>query len=421
MTNEPPRIAWAPLAARLRILAVAQEGDPRQLARPAHAARVAVHRRRRGADLPRADLQPDRKPGRPRARAQAAGDRHRPARPRSRRFSCATRSRCAERRRTTRRRSARGDIDVVLVVDADFAKDVAEGRQGRVRLVSDRSRDRAQPSIRQAETLLRAYNRLWGGQRLLLRGISPAVGESARHRGLRSRHTAAVGRDRAVPRRVLRPARFGDGRHGGVARYDGGRARAAVARAAPDDAGASDRARRRQVDRRLALQPARRVASRCRGFYLTLAFAPLPAVGIPFLFSAREFGRFLVVLLPVVLMIPAILLYVGTRGRTYKEAQTNVSVLMFVVSLAAGRAALPAADASRRGSCWCRCPGNTRSCARRCAARRSTRPARSFVRRARGAHRRRARRRGAPAVARIDPVRQIARGRRTSAREPRER
>src|SRR5690349_15825770 len=31
-----------------------------------------------------------------------------------------------------------GELDVVLVVDAEFAKDVEEGRQGRVRLVSDR-------------------------------------------------------------------------------------------------------------------------------------------------------------------------------------------------------------------------------------------------------------------------------------------
>jgi len=31
--------------------------------------------------------------------------------------------------------------------------------------------------------------------------------------------------------------------------------------------------------------------------------------------------------------MPAILLYVGSRARTFKEAQANVSVLLFVVSL----------------------------------------------------------------------------------------
>jgi sodium transport system permease protein len=69
------------------------------------------------------------------------------------------------------------------------------------------------------------------------------------------------------------------------------------------------------------------------GFYLTLRFAPLPAVGIPFLFGLAEFGRFVVTLLPLILLMPAILLYVGCRGRTFKEAQSNLSVLLFAVSL----------------------------------------------------------------------------------------
>src|SRR4029453_6115891 len=68
-------------------------------------------------------------------------------------------------------------------------------------------------------------------------------------------------------------------------------------------------------------------------FYLTPAFAPLPAVGAPFLFGWRELVRFLLVLLPMILLMPAVLLCVGRRGRTFKEAQTNVSVLMFVVSM----------------------------------------------------------------------------------------
>jgi hypothetical protein len=43
--------------------------------------------------------------------------------------------------------------------------------------------------------------------------------------------------------------------------------------------------------------------------------------------------RFFVVLVPMILLLPAVLLWVGTRGRTYKEAQANVSVIMFVVAL----------------------------------------------------------------------------------------
>jgi sodium transport system permease protein len=225
-----------------------------------------------------------------------------------------------------------GEIDVVLVVDADFAKDVAEGRQGRVRLVSDRSRDRAQPSIRQAESLLRAYNRLWGGQRLLLRGISPVVGDPL----------AIEDFDLATPQQSGAIVLFLVAFYALLASVMGGMAVAL-------DTTAGER--ERQSLEPLLMTPARPVelavgkwiavwlfnlvvvSVTLAGFYLTLTYAPLPPVGIPFLFSPREFGRFLAVLMPVVLMIPAILIYVGTRGRTYKEAQANVSVLMFVVSL----------------------------------------------------------------------------------------
>ena len=53
------------------------------------------------------------------------------------------------------------------------------------------------------------------------------------------------------------------------------------------------------------------------GFYLVLRFAPLPAVGIPFLFGLAELGRFVVALVPLILLMPAILLYVGSRGRSF--------------------------------------------------------------------------------------------------------
>ena len=69
------------------------------------------------------------------------------------------------------------------------------------------------------------------------------------------------------------------------------------------------------------------------GFYVTLRFAPLPAVGVPFLFSVAELGRFLIVLVPLVLLMPAVLLYVGARGRTFKEAQANVSLMLTLMAI----------------------------------------------------------------------------------------
>jgi len=226
----------------------------------------------------------------------------------------------------------RGDLDVVLVVDGTFASDVAHGKPGRVQLVYDRSRDRARPSIEQAETLLRAYNRLWGEQRLLLRGVASSVADPLRIESA----------DLATPQQSGALVLFLVAYYGLFAALMGGMAVAL-------DTTAGER--ERQSLEPLLTTPARPieivvgkwlavvafdalvVTLTLTGFYLTLAFAPLPPVGIPFLFGAREFGRFLIVLVPMILMLPAILLYVGSRARAYREAQANVSVLLFVVSL----------------------------------------------------------------------------------------
>ncbi len=225
-----------------------------------------------------------------------------------------------------------GDLDVVLIIDDHFAVDVAEGKPGTVRLVFDRSRDRARASIDQAESLLRAYNRLWGEQRLMLRGLTSSVANPLRV------ETA----DLATPQQSGALVLFLVAYYGLFASVMGGMAVAL-------DTTAGER--ERQSLEPLLMTPARPaeivtgkwlavcafdalvVVLTLTGFYLTLSFAPLPPVGVPFLFGMREFARFALVLVPMILMLPAVLLYVGSRARTYREAQANVSVLLFVVSV----------------------------------------------------------------------------------------
>jgi len=225
-----------------------------------------------------------------------------------------------------------GELDVVLVVDDKFESDVAEGRAGTVRLVYDRSRDRAQASIRETESLLRAYNRQWGSQRLLLRGVAPTVGNPL--------NLDAI--DLATPQQSGAFLLFFLAYYGLFAAVMGGMAIAL-------DVTAGER--ERQSLEPLLMTPARPlelvigkwlavvafnaaiVIVTLSGYYLTLRFAPLPAVGIPFLFSAHELAWFLVVLLPLIAMLPAVMLFMGARSRTFKEAQASVSLVIFVVSI----------------------------------------------------------------------------------------
>jgi sodium transport system permease protein len=225
-----------------------------------------------------------------------------------------------------------GELDVVMIVEPRFAEDVTKGRAGTVRLVYDRSRDRARASIEQAEALLRAYGRQWGQSRLLLRGIAPEVGNPL--------NVETV--NLATPQQSGALVLFLVAYYGLFAAIMGGMAVAL-------DATAGER--ERQSLEPLLMTPATPfdlvagkwiatalfnglvVLVTLAGFWATLAYAPLPAVGVPFLFGVNELARFVVVLLPMIAMLPAILLWVGTRGRSYKEAQANVSVLFFVVAL----------------------------------------------------------------------------------------
>jgi sodium transport system permease protein len=225
-----------------------------------------------------------------------------------------------------------GELDVALVIDPKFESDVATGKAATVRLVYDRSRDRARAAIEAAEALLRAYNRQWGTQRLVLRGIAPQVALPLEVEPV----------DLATPQQSGALILFLVAYYGLFAALMGGMAGAL-------DATAGER-ERGSLEPLLAmpLVPLQLVTGKwlaiggfdalvvlltLAGFYLTLNFAPLPAVGVPFLFGAAELLRFLLVLAPLVALLPAALLYVGMRGRSLKEAQANVSVLLFIVSM----------------------------------------------------------------------------------------
>ncbi|MDQ6620314.1 MAG: ABC transporter permease [Pseudomonadota bacterium] len=225
-----------------------------------------------------------------------------------------------------------GELDVVLVIADSFATDVAKGKAGIVRLVYDRSRDRARVPIEQIESLLRLYNRDWGQGRLLLRGIAPQVANPLQ----------VEAHDLATPQSSGSLILFMIAYYGLFACVMGGMA-AAIDTTAGE--------RERQSLEPLLITPVRStelatgkwlavvtltaavVIVTLAGFYLTLRFGPVPSVGVPFLFGTAELGRFLVILLPLALLMPAVLLYVGGRGRTFKEAQSNSSVVIFAVSV----------------------------------------------------------------------------------------
>ncbi|MCL2298093.1 MAG: ABC transporter permease [Proteobacteria bacterium] len=226
----------------------------------------------------------------------------------------------------------RGHIDIALIIPEDFPDDVAAGRAASVQLVYDRSRDRSQVIIAQVEHLLAAHGREWGRMRLLLRGIAPEVAAPLK---IQATNLATPQQSGAL---LLSLVAF----YALFATLTGGMAVAL-------DAGAGER--ERQSLQPLLITPAQPfelvtgkwaaaaivntlvVALTLAGFYLTLRFAPLPAVGMPFLFGLAEVGRFSIALLPIALLLPALHFFVGIRGRSVREAQASTSVLLLLFAL----------------------------------------------------------------------------------------
>jgi sodium transport system permease protein len=225
-----------------------------------------------------------------------------------------------------------GDLDVVLAIDPKFAADVASGKAATVHLIYDRSRNRAHSSIDQAEVLLRNYGRQWGTQRLVLRGIAPEV----------ARPLNVEDVDLATPQQSGSLILFLVAYYALFASLMGGMAAALDSTVGERERGSLEPLLATPASplqlvvakwSSVAILDALVVALTLAGFYLTLNFAPLPAVGMPFVFGAAELFRFVIVLLPLIALLPAMLLYVGLRGRSLKESQTNVSVVLFLVSM----------------------------------------------------------------------------------------
>ena len=61
----------------------------------------------------------------------------------------------------------------MIVVPADFDERFLAGDGAKVEIVYDDSRTESTPAIRQAERLLRAFNRETGMLRMIARGVSP--------------------------------------------------------------------------------------------------------------------------------------------------------------------------------------------------------------------------------------------------------
>ncbi len=229
-------------------------------------------------------------------------------------------------------RVKRGDLDAVILVDPDFASALAQGYPAKITLITESSRDRSSPIAAKLSREVQSYAARIGAERLMLRGIAPAVAMPVKVEELDLSSPEQRGA------RLLQIMSF-------YALFAG--LMGAIAAALDVTAGE----RERQTLEPLLTTPVTTselavakwfavssvnllaVTISLSGFLIALQFVPLAKLGVPFNFGAREFMGFMAVLIPFAFMVPAVLLAMGAAGKTAKEAQSSLSMGASLVGL----------------------------------------------------------------------------------------
>jgi sodium transport system permease protein len=225
-----------------------------------------------------------------------------------------------------------GELDVVLLIPDEFEQDFRAARSARLELVVDSSRTEARTPIRRARRLLERYNAEIGAYRLLVRGVHPEVAKplTIAEVDLATPEKIAANMLNVVPMFVL------------MAAFIGGMYVATDGTAGERERGSLEP---------LLLTPASRLglvlgkwgattSLALVGLLLTsvgsaiaLAQVPLENIGVSLDLRGPEAALLLAIVVPLAPLAAAVQLLVATFARSFREAQTYLSILMLVPML----------------------------------------------------------------------------------------
>jgi sodium transport system permease protein len=224
-----------------------------------------------------------------------------------------------------------GRLDAVIVVPKDFDERYLSGDKAKVEIVYDDSRTESGPAIRQAERLLRAFNRETGMLRMVARGVSPDLIEPVKVQHVNT----------ATPRQKGAFLLFLIPMFAVLSPLLGGMTIAIDSTAGERERGSLEPLLANPVPlwqivvgKWLAAWTfASGVAILTLGGFVAAAslYAGKRLAAL-LTFGAPEFAMFVSMVVPFAAMTAALQMVICTYGRSYREAQTYVSYLATVVS-----------------------------------------------------------------------------------------
>ena len=222
-----------------------------------------------------------------------------------------------------------GKLDLALSVPDDYGKEFEVGRSAPVQLVADSSRNKSRPQVFRARRLLEVYVRRMSALRMIARGISPTLVAplDLADVDLATPEKTAANVLSMIPLFLLM-AVFVSGLHLAIDATAGERERGSL------EALLVNPVSREAVvlGKWLAVVAATMAAVLISlfGFQLAIARVPLQDLGVKFHLGLPEALGLLAACLPLCLFAAALQMTLALFARTFKEAQTYLSMLMLV-------------------------------------------------------------------------------------------
>jgi len=227
-----------------------------------------------------------------------------------------------------------GDLDLAISVPDDYGKDFVGGRPAALQLVIDGSRNKSRAPVRRVEQLLSQYSSQLGSLRLLARGVSPSLAAplAVSEVDLATPEKTAAQLLNVIPIFLLLVC-FVGGMHLAIDCTAGERERGSLEPLLVNPVSRPAILAGKWVATVLVAMVALLVI--LLAFQVALARVPLQDLGVKVSFSAREIVRLFALAVPLAVCAAAFELSLALFARTFKEAQTYLSLVLVVPMLPA--------------------------------------------------------------------------------------
>jgi len=225
-----------------------------------------------------------------------------------------------------------GDVDVVLAIPEEFATNLREGKPAPLRIVVDESRRAAKVTADRLEERLENWSRLTGAQRLVVRGVHPAVVQplAIEKVDVSTAESRAALLFSVMPYFLVQ-AIFIGGMSVAIDTTAGERERLSL-----EPLLANPVPRLSLVLGKIAASSTfslMALAETSIGFAMLPAIMPTEALGLSLKLEPLVVAKLFLLCVPLLLAANALMVVVAARARSFRAAQSTMSFLMLVPAI----------------------------------------------------------------------------------------